>query len=131
MTGVQTCALPISGTSSSTSGSNIGTSTLNLQVQTSTVVDTITFPNILPVVTPVSSSSEVVVSLNPLVGITQFQVSVDVSLDSSNASWIQQIGTSPSTTFVPTKQNWLDEIATVAIVTCKTNVYVKVLCAGA
>lgn len=106
------------GVTGNNTGANISTNTFNVQIQASVVVDTITFPNIISVITPIVAPTNITVTSNPVVGVELFQVTVDKTLDTSHASWTQQVGSFPSVNFAPSTQDWLDEIATIAVVNC-------------
>jgi hypothetical protein len=95
---------------------------------TTTVEDTIVLPTVNPVVTPVNAFNNTVVSLSPLTGIENFQVSVGPTLNTTSASFSRQttvtVGNNPPTVTTVdmaanyTTNDWLNEIGNRCSIRC-------------
>ncbi len=100
-------------------GANYDTCTINFSVAQS-VVDVVTLPIVRSIVTPVVAYNNTTVSLTPLTGVTNFQISVSALVDASLASWVQTIGI-VTTTIVMTDADWVNELNSRCTIRC----YVK------
>lgn len=95
-------------------------SILNLEFPvTTSTVDNITFPTVMPVVVPTSTFMNVITSTSPLTGVQTLEISASASLNLGTASWTQTIDSNPPVAFSLTDQDWRDEMLTKTFVLCR------------
>jgi hypothetical protein len=117
------------GASSGTSGPNLGSSVVNFTVGQG-VTDTIILPNVVSTITPVVAYNNTIISTNPLVGITPFQVTVSATIDVTSASWTQAIGVSAPVVLPMSIAAWQTEILSRCNITCQVKQGTAVLQQG-
>lgn len=83
------------------------------------IVDEITLPIVTAVVTPVTAYNNTTVSSTPLVGVTNYTVSVDAAIDINGASWIQTLGTDPPIALSLSSADWITELTSRCTILCQ------------
>lgn len=95
-------------------------SVLNLEFPvTTTTVDDITFPTVIPVVVPTSTFMNIITSTSPLTGVQTLELSASATLNLGTASWVQTIDGNAPVSFSLTEQDWKDEFASKTFVLCR------------
>lgn len=96
---------------------------IDFPVSTTTLND-ITFPTIVPNVVPTSTFMNIITNTTPLTGVQTLELSVSASLNLTSGSWTQTIDGNPPTVFSLSDADWRAEML------AKTNVVCKVKKAG-
>lgn len=105
-------------TGSVAAGTNTDDSLINFNVGQS-VVDTVTLPIVSALITPVTAFDNTVTSTDPLTGITTLEFTVEAVVDTTAASWNQQINLGVINTLILTPTAWTTELTTRCNIKCK------------
>lgn len=97
-----------------------GRSEVNFSVAGATQ-NTITFPDVFTSIVESGVFTNVVTSQSPLIGYANLEITASATLDTTNASWYQQIDANPVSTFILSDSEWKEEMESRLTIRC----YVK------